>query len=107
MRADQTIKYLQVELAKAKAEAAYLRKKLQLSNRHAKRIDKAYEDALLLATWRAAGIIPSRRYAKCQGFTQNRWQNAVALLKMSRVIQRYYHWATEDLGLIETRLANA
>ncbi len=101
------VRYLKVELAKAKAEAAYLRKKLQVSTYHAKRIDKAYEDALLLAAWRAAGVTPSRSYAKRYGFTQNRWQNAVALLKMARVIQRHHHWVTEDLGLIEARLSNA
>ena len=66
------LRYLQLELAKAQAEAAQLRKKLHLSNRHAKRIEKAYEDALLLALWQASGIIPSRAYAKRFGLTQNR-----------------------------------
>ena len=101
------VRYLKVELAKAKAETAYLRKKLQISNYHAKRIDKAYEDALLLAAWRASGINPSRSFAKRYGLSQNRWQNAVALLKMARVIQRHHHWTTEDLGLIEARLSRA
>jgi hypothetical protein len=100
-------RYLQVELAKAKAEAAYLRKHLKVSNRHAKRVDRAYEDALLLASWWSAGIIPSRAYAKRFGMTQNCWQNAVALLKMARVIQRQRHWATADLDLIEARLCKA
>src|SRR5438270_13980293 len=107
MNTQQQLRYLQVELAKAKAEAAHLRKKLQFSNRHAKRIDKAYEDALLLATWRSTGTTASRAFARKQGFTQNRWENAVALLKVARVIQRQRHWVMDDLGLIEARLVNA
>src|SRR5215212_1394846 len=107
MNTQQQLRYLQVELAKAKAEAAHLRKQLNVSNRHAKRIDKAYEDALLLATWRSTGIIPSRTFARKQGFTQNRWENAVALLKVARVIQRQRHWVMDDVGLIEARLVNA
>ncbi len=97
-------RYLRIELTKVQAEAAQLRKKLNLSNRHRKRVDKAYEDALLLATWHAAGIIPSRAYSKRFGFSQNRWQNAVALLKMARIIQRQRHWVISDLSLIEKRL---
>lgn len=76
------LRYLRIELAKAQAEAAQLRKKLNLSNRHGKRVDKAYEDALLLATWYAAGIIPTRAYAKRFGFSQNRWQNAGWYVKL-------------------------
>jgi len=101
------LRSLQVELAKAKAEAAYLRKQLKVTNRHAKRIDKAYEDALLLAGWRAAGITPSRAYAKRYKMSQNRWQNAVTLLRLARVIVRHHHWATEDMAIIESRLNNA
>src|SRR5205085_10100131 len=107
MNTQQQLRYLQVELAKAKAEAAHLRKQFQVSNRHTKRIDQAYEDALLLATWHAVGVPPSRSYAKRYGVSQNRWQNAIGLLKMARIIHRHRHWATDDIGLIEARLANA
>ena len=107
MNTEQQLRYLQVELAKAKAEAAYLRKHLKVSNRHAKRVGRAYEDALLLASWRAAGILPSRSYARRFGMTQNRWESATALLKMARIIQRQRAWATEDLALIEARLIKA
>jgi len=100
-------RYLRIELTKAQTEAAQLRKQLKLSNRHGKRVDKAYEDALLLATWYAAAIIPSRAYARRFNLTQNRWQNAIALLKMARIIQRQRHWVTADLSLIEKRLQSA
>lgn len=107
MNAEQHIKYLELELAKSRAEAAQLRKKIGEKSRHARRIQKAYEDALLLAMWWVSGIIPSRSYTKRQGMSQNRFQNATALLKMGRVIVRHRHWAIKDLAIIEQRLASA
>jgi len=107
MNAEQHIKYLELELTKVKAEAAQLRKKLGENSRHARRVQKAYEDALLLAMWRVSGIIPSRSYTKQQGISQNRFQNATALLKMARVIVRHRHWEVKDLAIIEQRLTTA
>jgi len=107
MRPDQQIHYLELEVAQMKAEATRLRKALHLSSRHARRIEQAFQDALLLALWRTSGVLTSRDYAKTHGMTQNRWQNAVALLRMARVIQRHRYWATEDTALIEDRLASA
>lgn len=107
MNAEQHIKYLKLELAKTRAEAAQLRKKVGENSRHARRIQKAYDDALLLAMWRVSGIIPSRSYTKQQGMSQNRFQNATALLKMGRVIVRHRHWAIKDLAIIEQRLVAA
>jgi hypothetical protein len=106
MRPDQQIHYLELEVAQLKAEATRLRKALHLSSRHAKRIEKAVVDALLLAMWRTSGVLTSRDFAKKHGMTQNRWQNAVALLKMARVIQRHRYWVTDDTALIEARLAS-
>jgi hypothetical protein len=106
MNAEQQVKYLALELAKSKAETAKLRKKLQMNNRHARRINKAYEDALLLAIWRASGIPPSRNFAKRHGITQNRWQNAQALLRMARIVERRCHWVTDNLTVIEQRLSS-
>lgn len=60
-----------------------------------------------MATWWAAGIIPSRRFARLHNVTQNRWQNAVALLRMARVIVGPRRWATADMALIESRLEKA
>lgn len=107
MNADQQIKYLELELAKARAEAAHLRKKLGENSKHARRIDRAYEDALLFAVWRVSGIVPSRSYTKQQEISQNRYQNAVALLRMARVIIRHHTWAITDLTVIEQRLNSA
>lgn len=107
MTPQQQLRYLELENTKLRAEAAQLRKKLGENSRHAKRIDRAYNDALLMAMWRAGGIIPSRDYTKLQGMSQNRFQNACALLKMARVIVRHRHWAVRDLAIIEQRLASA
>ena len=107
MRAEQKIRYLKIELTKARTEAAELRKKLQLNSRHAKRVDKAYEDALLLAIWHVSGIVSSRSYARRYGITQNRWESALGLLRMARIVVRRRHWVANDLSLIEVRLSKA
>ena len=107
MNAEQQVRYLQIELEKARAEATRLRKALGENSKHARRVDKAYEDALLLATFYVAGILPSRRFARIQGISQNRWENALALLKMARVVERHRKWVMQDLATIEKRLAIA
>jgi hypothetical protein len=104
---EQQIGYLEVELAKAKAEATRLRKALGENGRHSRRIQRAYEDALLLAGWRVAGIIPSRRYAKLFKITQFRYENSFGLLKLARVIRGRRRWVIEDLSTIESKLAKA
>jgi len=107
MTPEQRTKYLEIELAKARREAATLRKKLGVANKHYRRVDQAFEDALLLATWKAAGIYPSREYAKRHGITQNRHENAVGLLRFARIIERHRHWVTDKLEVIEVRLQRA
>ena len=107
MKADQYIQYLKLENNKLRTEATALRKRLKESSRHAKRVRRAFDDALLLAIWKVAQLSASRDYANQHGMTQNRWQSAIALLKMARVVTRYRHWVTTDLALIETRLTNA
>lgn len=107
MNEQQIIRYLELENAKLRAEAARLRQRLHENSRHARRIDQAHDDALLLALWRIGGIAVSRDYAKSQAISQNRYQNAVALLKLARVIVRQRHWTVHDLATIEQRLAMA
>lgn len=85
-------------------ENTQLRKRLGERGRHAGRVRRAYSDGLLLAQWRAVGIMPSRAYARRHGITQRRWQNAVALLRMARVITDYRRWVITDLATIEQRL---
>ena len=77
------------------------------SARHRNRVEEAYKDALLLATWRANGVIPSRRYASIYGITQNRFENAIGLLRMARIIVRNRTWTTDDLATIKHNLKRA
>lgn len=104
MTPEQTIRSLNTENAELRTENATLRNRLALRNKHARRVEQAYRDALQLALWASAGVPPSRRYAAQHGITQQRWENAWALLRMARVVQRNRHWATKDAGLIERRL---
>ena len=107
MTPEQQIRYLELENAQIKRDAAALRKRLGENSRHARRVERAYRDALLLATWRAAHIPPSRSYARHHKISQRRWQNAVGLLRLARVIEGRSRWITTDLTLVEQRLAVA
>src|SRR5436190_14405971 len=78
-----------------------------LTTRHTQRLETAYQDALQLSVWRVNGIIPSRRYAAIYGITQNRYENAIGLLRMARIIERHRTWVIEDLSLIKAWLKNA
>lgn len=107
MDAQQQIRLLQLELARARAEATALRKRLGEQSRHPKRIERAYEAALLLAFWRSVGIKPSRRFAATYQISQHRWQDALALLRMARLIHGKSRWPALDLETTEGRLAQA
>ena len=107
MTPEQQLRYLELENAQVKRDAAALRKKLSEFSAHTRRVERAYTDALLLATWCAGGIAPSRRFAARHQMSQRRWQNAHGLLRMSRVLDRHRHWSTTDLALIEQRLGRA
>ena len=78
-----------------------------MRKRHRTRIETAYQDALLLALWRSQGIMPSRRYAFIYGITQNRFEHAVGLLRMARIIVRHRTWTTDDLTTIKNSLKRA
>ncbi|CAN5771833.1 hypothetical protein BH10CHL1_BH10CHL1_24330 [soil metagenome] len=107
MNIEQELAYSKHALAEALAENAQLRKKLSENSRHARRVRQAYQDALLLSLWRAGGIIPSRRFAEAHGITRRRWQNAVALLRIARVIVRDRTWQILDATIIQARLDKA
>ena len=75
----------QLEHASAYAELATLRAKVRINSAHAKRIDRAYHDALLLAKFHIGFLETSREAAKAlAGITHCRWENAIALLRMAR-----------------------
>ena len=107
MNDSQLARYRDQEIRELRAENTALRKKLGETNRHARRVARAYQDALLLATWRAAHIFPSRSYAAHHRMSQRRWQNAIGLLRLARVIEGHRRWVTTDLALVEARLSVA
>jgi hypothetical protein len=51
--------------------------------RQRERLAMAHQEDRMLATWRAKGIIPARRYAVIYGITQNRFENASGLLRVA------------------------
>lgn len=105
MRPEQELVLLSLELDKVKHENARLRKKVREKSRHSKRVKKAYDDALLLATMRAGRIFPSRDYAREElKMGQRRWQNAMGLLRMARIVDGPRRWITTDLPTITERL---
>jgi hypothetical protein len=59
---------------------------------------------LLLAQWHLAYLPTSRDFALQQGVPQRQWQNAMALLKLSRVCDQRGRWRYHDLPAISARL---
>lgn len=98
-------KQLATELAIANSEIAKLRDQGQ--SVHARRVDRAWQDALALANLHIAYIETTRRNAeKFAGMTNNRWENARALLKLAR-LHNGRRWLAHDLATIEERLSAA
>lgn len=107
MQVETKLKLVELELAKVKDEAARLRKKLREKSRHGKRVDKAYDDALLLAHFKAVHINPSRSYARYHAMSQRRWENAMGLLRLARIVDGRKRWNVTDLPAITERLERA
>lgn len=100
-------RYLELENKRLHAEITALRKALKLNGRHANRIKRAHDVALLLATWHVAYLPTTRAFAATQGCAQRQWQNAQALLKMAKIIDRRGRWREHDLDTISAKLDDA
>ncbi|MEZ4865321.1 MAG: hypothetical protein R3C14_28690 [Caldilineaceae bacterium] len=107
MSPEQRIRVLESELRVAYGELAKLRRRLNESGSHGKRVDRAYRDALLLAEL-AIGYQPTTRAfaEKYAGITHVRWENAMALLRLARV-HSGKKWLLHDLAAIEKKLSAA
>ena len=101
-----TERHLEYEIARLRSQNAELRRRLHLNGHHARRIERAYEIALLLAGFHVAYQSTSRAYALSQGISQRSWEGAVALLRLARVVNGR-RWAVNDLAGIEKRLSAA
>lgn len=83
MTPEQRIEFLDLALRKAREENARLRKAVKENSHHARRVERAYDDALLLAT-RHVAYQPVSRDQVTQ-LSRRRWANAMGLLKLARV----------------------
>jgi hypothetical protein len=99
-------KHLEIELLRLREENTQLRKALRINGRHARRIQRAYDAALLLATWHVGFLPTSRGFAKSQGMPQRQWENGIALLKLARVVNGQ-RWRVHDMPTIERALRRA
>jgi hypothetical protein len=101
-----TTKHLEVELLRLRDENARLRKALRINGRHARRIQRSYDCALLLATWHVGFLDTSRDFAMSCGMSQRGWENGMALLKLARVVSQQ-RWRVHDIATIERALLRA
>jgi hypothetical protein len=100
-------KHLEIELRRLQSENAKLRAALKQNGRHARRIMRAHDVALLLAHWHIAYLPTTRDFAMAHGCAQRQWQNAMALLKLAHVVDAAGRWLCHDLPTISARLDDA
>jgi hypothetical protein len=100
-------KHLLVELRRLQTENRKLRAALKINGRHARRIQRAYDCALLLAQWHLAHLPTNRAFAKEQGVAQRQWENGMTLLRVARVCDQAGRWQYHDLPSISSRLDDA
>jgi len=103
----QKKRYLELEIRRLQIENKTLRAALKLNGRHARRIRRAADCALLLATWHVAHLPTTRAFAAGQGMAQRQWQNACALLKLARITDQRGRWLIHDLATISAKLDDA
>ena len=84
-----------------------MRAALRINGRHARRISRAHDCALLLATWHIAYLPTSREFAAQNGCAQRQWQNAMALLRLGRIVDGRGRWKYHDLPSISAKLDDA
>ena len=100
------IRELEHEVRKLQAENTRLRKQAQETNRHARRVMQAFEDAMKLGALHVSFQSTSREACSELGITQRRWENARALLKLAGVMTPRL-WKVHDIREIEARLEMA
>lgn len=96
----------ELEILRLREENTRLRKALRINGRHARRIQRAYDSALLLATWHVGFLDTDREFAKSMGVSQRTWENAMALLKLARVVNKK-RWKVHDIPTVERALQRA
>jgi hypothetical protein len=92
MELHQYATYLEIENGQLRDRVVKLGRKAGERTYHARRVQLAHDDALLMATLYCAGIYPSRHYMQHQSVSRTRFDNALALLRMARVVKRKWLW---------------
>jgi hypothetical protein len=99
-------RWLDFTVERLDAENKALRRKLRLSSRHARRVRLAFEDAQFLTTAHIGYLDTGRAAMERRGITKRRWECAVALLKMARVLDGS-RWRLHDAERIGGKLERA
>ena len=99
--------HLLVEIKRLQDENKKLRSALKINGMHARRISRAHDAALLLATWHLAYLPTTREFALSHQMSQRTWQNAMALLRLGRLVDLRGRWRYHDLDTISARLDDA
>ena len=83
------IKALRVEVERLRTENAKLHRNAGRQSAFIGKLRRAHDDAVLFLSLRAGGITPSREYcADTLGIGRRRWQWAMALLRLAKLINR-------------------
>jgi len=80
------ISALRVEVERLRAENAKLHRNAKRQASFIAKVERAHADALLFLSLRVGGITPSREYAATLGIGRRRWQWAMALLKLAKLV---------------------
>ncbi len=100
------VDHLLLEINRLQSENKKMRAALKINGRHARRIQRAYDAAMLLALWHLSFLPTTREFAAQHGMGQRPWQNAMALLKLAKVCDQRGKWRYHDLATIEARLGD-
>lgn len=101
-----TTDHMALELDRLRAEVARLRRRLREQSRHAERMRRAYNAALLLAQLHTSYQPTGRQAVKRLGMTQRQHENGLALLRLARVVNAR-QWVVHDMATIEAALQRA
>jgi hypothetical protein len=87
------VTYLNTENRQLRDAVVKLGAKVGERTYHPRRVRLAYEDALLMAVSYSGGTYPSREYMmQYKEMSRARFDNALALLRMARVVKRKWLW---------------
>lgn len=102
-----TDRHKDAEILRLRTENNRLRAILRENSRHAARIRRAQDAALLLAQWHVAYLSTSRAECIDRGMTQRQWQNGITLLRLGRVVDLRGRWRAHDLAIIAKAIEHA